>query len=224
MPKTVLRDLRERPLYTPAEAARYLRLPKSTVRAWVFGQRGFKPVVKSADPARRLLSFLNLVELMVLGSIRRKHRVTLRLVRQGVAYLQRVFPSTHPLADHSFLTDETRLYVDKFGQILDVTREGQIVIREAIEEALRAVERDPAGVPIKLYLPQSERAAPARGAVVIDPRVGFGRPVIDGTGIRTEIVVSRFRAGEPIESLARDYERRREEIEEIVRGEIPLAA
>ena len=31
-------SLRETPLYTTTEVARYLRVPASTVRAWAFGQ------------------------------------------------------------------------------------------------------------------------------------------------------------------------------------------
>jgi uncharacterized protein (DUF433 family) len=232
MPKPDLRDLRERPLYTATEAARFLRLPSSTVRAWLFGQnyhvaeevRRFRAVIVPADPAHRLLSFMNLVELTVLGSIRRKHRITLPQVRQGVAFLRRAFPSRHPLADHAFLTNGIELFTEKFGKILNVTREGQVEIREALEGALRSIDRDPAGVPFKLYLPTADAGGSRRGAIVIDPAVGFGRPIIDGTGIRTEVVLGRFRAGEPIESLASDYERTREEIEDIVRSEIRLAA
>ncbi|MGH8656325.1 MAG: DUF433 domain-containing protein [Gammaproteobacteria bacterium] len=84
--------------------------------------------------------------------------------------------------------------------------------------------RDDAGIPLKLYLITRGGDAAERGIVVIDPRLGFGRPVIEGTGIRTEVIIDRFRAGEPIDSIAEDYGRSRAEIEEIVRGELPLAA
>jgi len=50
-------DLRELPAYSIAEAAGYLRLPKSTLRAWLVGQpyrvgevqRFFRPVIEIAD-------------------------------------------------------------------------------------------------------------------------------------------------------------------------------
>jgi uncharacterized protein (DUF433 family) len=54
--------------------------------------------------------------------------------------------------------------------------------------------------------------------------VGFGRPVLDGTGIRTEVLIERFSAGERIEELAADYDRSPAEIEDVVRCELPLAA
>ena len=43
------RDLREVPAYTIDEAARYLRLPKSTLRAWMLGQQRFRSVIEIAD-------------------------------------------------------------------------------------------------------------------------------------------------------------------------------
>jgi uncharacterized protein (DUF433 family) len=77
-------------------------------------------------------------------------------------------------------------------------------------------------MPLKLYL--SPRADIDHGIVVIDPCLGFGQPVIEGTGIRKEVIVGRFSAGETIDSIAEDYGRSRTEIEEIVRSELPLAA
>jgi uncharacterized protein (DUF433 family) len=223
-------DLRERPLYTVAEAARYLKLPVSTVRAWCFGQwyrRGegdesklFKAVIDPADRRERRLSFVNLVELLVLSAIRRKHRVSLPHVRSAIAYMQRHYPSLHPLADNAFQTDGVNLFIEKFGALENISQEGQLALKEVIAAYLKFVERDESGVPIKLYLPSRERDQFRKGSVIIDLRLGFGQPVINGTGIRTEIVVQRFRAGEPIAALAEDYGRSREEIEEIVRGDL----
>lgn len=231
------RELREIPAYTFTEAARYLRLPLSTVRAWCLGQRyydrkrsprRFASVIDIADPKSKRLSFINLAELFVLAAIRRKYEVGLPQVRQAMAYLKRQFPSPHPLVDNEFQTNGVGLFAEKFGQILNLTKEGQVEIGEFLRAHLQCIRRDPAGVPIKLYLvprnPRLDVTKREHGAVVIDPRFGFGRPVIDGTGIRTDVVIERFSAGEPLEALAEDYGRPKEEIEEVLRCELPLAA
>ena len=232
MLKAADKDPREMPLYTATEAAHYLRVPVSTVRAWVFGQRyrwkdeikRFKPVIEIADRKGRRLSFINLVELFVLSAIRRRHGVALRQIRKALDFLEKRFPTPHPLADHRFQTNGVDLFVEKFGEYLNISREGQIEIKHMIEARLRCVMRDDAGNPLKLYVSTRGGDETGRGMVVIDPRFGFGRPVIDGTGIRTQVIVDRFRAGEPIDSIAEDYGRSRNEIEEIVRGELLLAA
>jgi uncharacterized protein (DUF433 family) len=227
-----VRDVREEPLYSAAEAARYLRLPASTVRAWAFGlpyqhgpkRRRFEPVIRPADREARRLSFLNLIELLVLAAICRKRTVALPQVRRALRFLEKRFPSRHALADREFQTHGADLFVEKFGAIVKVSRDGQVAMRESIDAYLQCVERDACGVPVRLYLPALKPAKVERRIIVIDPRIRFGRPVLDGTGIRAEIVVDRFRAGEPIEALASDYGRSREEIEVVVRSELSAAA
>lgn len=225
-------DIRNMPLYTAAEAARFLHLPVSTVRAWAFGQgykvngesRRFEPVIGTADRKGRRLSFLNLVELLVLAAIRRRHYVSLRQVRSAVSYLRKQFPSAHPLADHQFQTDGVDLFVEKFGKLLNISRDGQLAMKELIQAYLKLVEWDAGGVPFKLHLPSISNTNLSRTAVVIDPRFGFGRPVLDGRGVRTEVIVERFQAGETMASLTEDYGLPVGVIEDIIRNYLPLAA
>jgi uncharacterized protein (DUF433 family) len=61
-------------------------------------------------------------------------------------------------------------------------------------------------------------------AVVIDPYVSFGRPVLAGTGIATAVVAERYKAGESIADLAEDYGRQALEIEEAIRCELSVQA
>jgi len=225
-------DVRTMPLYSASEAARFLHLPVSTVRAWAFGQvykvrgeaRRFDPVIAAADRQRRRLSFLNLVELLVLAAIRRTHMVSLAQVRTAMTYLRRRFPGPHPLAEHQFQTDGVNLFIEKFGQLLNISRDGQIEMTELVKSYLRLVEWDASGVPFKLHLPGPRTPNSDSSAVVIDPRFGFGRPVLDGCGIRTEVIIERFQAGEAMSALAEDYGLDTHAIEEVIRSHLPLAA
>lgn len=51
--------------------------------------------------------------------------------------------------------------------------------------------------------PRAYRPVPG---VLVDPRVQFGRPCLEGTGIKTAVVASRLSAGEPVSSLFHDYD------------------
>ena len=97
-------------------------------------------------------------------------------------------------------------------------------MREIIKAALRRIDRDPNGIPIKLYPYTRQRAKDAPAMVVIDPALSAGRPVIAGTGLATQIIAERYKSGESIGDLAYDYERPNEEIEEAIRCELPAAA
>ncbi len=105
-----------------------------------------------------------------------------------------------------------------------MTQTSQLAIREFVQAYLNRVERDPQGIPIRLYPFTRKRELDEPRAVVIDPFVSFGRPVLAGTGISTALVAERFKAGEPMGALADDYGRSLLEIEEAIRCELPLEA
>lgn len=226
------RDPRELPAYRLVEAARYLRLPSRTLRNWLVGwdyptQGGPRSSVRLIEPASSqplLLSFVNLTEAHVLAAIRRKHNLSLHAVRKSLDYLTRKHPSSHPLIDQQFETDGVSLFVDFYGNLENISQEGQTEIRECVKAYLERIERDPAGIPIKLYPYTRDGDEPQPRSVVIDPRVAFGRPVLAGTGISTAVVAERFDAGEALADLASDYGRRQEEIEEAIRVERHLRA
>ena len=120
----------------------------------------------------------------VLEAIRQQHDIPLKKVRRAVALLERQFGSRHPLADDQFETDGLDLFIQHAGLFINVTQTGQLAIREFVQAYLNRVERD------------------EPRAVVIDPFVSFGRPVLAGTGISTAVVAERFKAGEPMGALA----------------------
>ena len=66
-------------------------------------------------------------------------------------------------------------------------------------------------------------AKPATAEVVIDPRIAFGNPIVDGTGISTAVLAQRYKAGDSIDELADDFGLSRDAVEQAIRYEvIPL--
>jgi uncharacterized protein (DUF433 family) len=217
----------EAPSYLPGEAAHYLNLPPATVRDWAFGRtyptsggrRRSDALIYAADPKRRLLSFLNLVELHVIASIRQFHRVKAQRLRRAIEWLRRGFDSKHPLLHREMQTDGTGLFIERYGQLVDITSNGQMAFRELMDGYLRRVEWDDKHIPIRLFPVTRPKIEQAPQLVVIDPRVRYGRPCLTGTGVPTRIIAERYWAGDSIKVLVDDYERPSEEIEEAVRYE-----
>ncbi|MCL6546349.1 MAG: DUF433 domain-containing protein [Bryobacteraceae bacterium] len=221
-----------RPAYAVPEAAHYLRLPVATLRSWVAGRlypvsgqrRRSKPVVHLDDPKRRFLSFLNLVEAHVLAAIRRRYGVQLPRIRRALDYVRREFHVDRPLIEQVFQTDGLDLFVESYGKLINVSREGQQAMKEIIGVYLQRIERDARGLPIKLYpfTRDTESGAALRSdprLVVISPTVSFGRPVIAGTGIPVSAIYERYKAGDSIAELARDFRLEPSHIEEAIRCE-----
>ena len=225
-------DPRELPAYGIAEAAHYLQMPASTLRSWCgglryprhAGRRPFEPPIAPADRMRPALSFMNLVEAHVLDAIRRKHGLHLSKVRRALGYLDAILPSTHPLADYKFETDGLSLFIEKYGQLINLSQAGQLAIRELLQAHLKRIERDPTGLPVRLYPFTRKHDLEEPRVVVIDPRVSFGRPVLVGTGIVTAVIAERYKAGESVDDLAEDYGRDRSDVEEAIRCELRLQA
>jgi len=96
--ETAKDDLRDRAAYGLAEAARYLKLPAPTLRSWVAGRaypkaKGavgqFRPLIHPPRKQPPVLSFWNLIEAHVLRSLRTGHGVSLRDMRDALAYAER---------------------------------------------------------------------------------------------------------------------------------------
>ena len=217
-------DPRELPAYTILEAAHYLAVPPATVRYWALGRDRYAPlfVIPKRSPA--LLSFLNLAELHILASIRRAHVVKMPGIRKTIRFLkkraQRPIDRRHPL-----LSCDLDLFMEEYGNLADVSKSGQAAMREVMGTALRRIERDPKGIPVRFYpFTRTDDTTDAPAIIVIDPNLSAGRPVIDGTGLAAQIIAERYKAGESVNDLAQDYGRSHEEIEEAVRCEPPAAA
>jgi uncharacterized protein (DUF433 family) len=225
-------DLRLVPAYSVAEAAHYLRMPEGTLRSWVAGRlypvaghpKRSRPLIHLTDSRKQYLSFINLVEGHVLAAIRRRHGVKLPKVRKALDYVHRHFQVEHPLIDQAFQTDGLDLFVERYGELINASREGQRAMKEIIGVYLKRIEWDAKRLPIRLFpftRDTEAEAAPASDprVVVMSPAVSFGRPVIAGTGIPVSSIYERYRAGDSVADLARDFRLETGDIEEAIRCE-----
>jgi uncharacterized protein (DUF433 family)/transposase-like protein len=228
MAKFDLEKLRLTPAYPFSEAAHYLGMPPTTLRAWCIGQRqGDRSFVRLIDldgPSSDGLSFLNLVEAHVLAAIRRVHNVSLLKVRDALAYVKDNLGISRPLASEKFQTDGVDLFVDELNSLLNVTNR-QYAFGQIMRAYLKRIERDAGGAPVKLF-PFVRKAdfgsSDAPRPVEIDPRVAFGRPVLIGRAVPTAILADRFKAGDSMEALSKDFEVSTSAIEEAIRCELDL--
>jgi len=220
------------PAYTVAEASHYLLIPEATLRSWVRGRTYplkpnrsgfFQFIIQIPESKGTLLSFTNLVEAHVLDAIRRDHGVQLKKVRDAIRYMQERMKVEHPLASQAMVTDGVDLFVRRYAQLINVSKEGQLAMSEVLDAYLRRVEWDQAGFAIRLYPFTRKRELDEPKAIVIDPEVSFGKPVLVDTGIPTATVAERYKAGESVDELAEDYDLKRVQIEEAIRCELRAA-
>jgi uncharacterized protein (DUF433 family) len=213
------RDPRDIPAYSFREVALSVGMPESTVRAWCLGQSNFKSLL--ALPAEwdeyHALSFFNLIEMQVIAELRREHKVPMNRVRTALQFLVKNVPVRHPLVEKELaVTPNQRVYIVHEGRRIDISAGGQWPLDEVVRNLLRRVHRGRKGIlsffprvalPKGLRLPEDEYAP-----IVVDPEICFGRPVIAGTSIPTDVIADRKLGGDSVKKMAEDYDLSEEQI------------
>ena len=212
----------ELPLYGLSEAALYLRVPIKTLEYWAFGRRRIPPIIRVASKHPRSLSFMNLLECHMLTSMRSIYNLQLPKIRRAVANLTKSSSFKHPLIEEPLLTNRVDVLIKQIDKLVNLSRDGQLVIPEIVEAHLERVEYDK-GV-FRFYPFVRERSATEPKYIVINPSLGFGKPVIAGTGISTAVIASRFNARESVPDLAKEYGLEEKQVEEAIRWETRAVA
>lgn len=212
----------ELPLYGLSEAALYLRVPIKTLEYWAFGKDRHSPLIRVAGKHPRTLSFMNLLECHMLAAMKSIYDLRLPKIRHAVAHLNKTSSFRHPLIEEALLTDRVDLLMRELDKLVNISRGGQYAIPEIVGVHLERVEYDK-GI-FRFYPFVRERSAAEPKLIVINPALGFGKPVVAGTGISTSVIASRFNARESVPDLAKEYGLEEKQIEEAIRWETRAVA
>jgi uncharacterized protein (DUF433 family) len=201
-----------------------LRLPAATLRSWVLGRDyptaegsgKFPPLIPPASKRPPLLSFSNLIEAHMLRSLRTEHGVPVKALRSALGYAQKELGIDRMLLRAELRADAGKIFLDRYGQLIELTASGQLAMRQLFIEHLKRIDWDTSNFPVRLY-PFLSAAAPNEARpIVIDPRIAFGRPVVQRNGISTSTIAERIDAGESVDDVASDYDLGRSEIEQAI--------
>jgi uncharacterized protein (DUF433 family) len=217
-----------RPRYSFAEADRIARVTPGTSSRWLKGYRYWyspdeqrmSPPVTPGHGSQQAVSFVDLMEVATIGKLRNKG-FSLKRIRQINAYCRVYLQDPRPLVTEKFRVAGQDIFIndEDFGVLVNVGREaGMRAWEEVLEPFLDDVEYEEELV--RRWWPLGKNVG-----VVVDPDYGFGLPVIAGTGIRTEIIAERTRAGDSTEEITYDFGVTPSQIEDALRWEeMPSAA
>lgn len=196
------------PNYSFAEAARYLRMPASTVRYWAKGgvvTRPDRPSLRFEQildgPPRQRLTFADLAELLIVRELREQFNVTPRAIRRAQEYVRMTCDEPWFLYDLAVYGRD--IFIEHIEPApVAASRSGQMALAGFLDDVLQRVQID-AGAVSRIFprVPYSHRPRP----VQISPHVAFGHPTIAGTGIKVRTVAGRYDAGEELSEIASDY-------------------
>ncbi len=201
------------PLYTLAEVADFVEMPESTLRYWMLN----KGIVRSLPRERRgdaYLPFMAVAEAQFTHSMRRSG-LRLAAVEEGVTALRKQLGPGWLQRDRLAHdgADILRNLADRGNPEWIRARDAQAGIPGYIDVGLEHIEFDSDGIPGRVRL-----AKYAGAEVIIDPRFGFGQPILDEQGVRVQDVTELFLAGDSIAVVSEEFGVAEPVVESIVRS------
>lgn len=220
-------------LYTAREAQRLTGVPSRSIQRWLAGyhyrqgqaSREMPPVWNGEIPQmdeQLALGFRDLMEVRFVHAFR-KHQIGWPTIRIAARRACELFEVDHPFSTRKFKTDGRRIFaeaVDEAGEtrLLDLVR-NQYAFHQVVSPSLyRGLEFSDLDEVLR-WFPMWPRRD-----VVIDPHRSFGRPVIESTGVPTEILAKAYEAEDSVDRVARWFDVSPSAVRAAVKFESTIAA
>ena len=187
-----------------SEVSRLASIAPSTVRAWFLGradETGKGPLLTpDYDPVNgdTAFSFLDLIDALAVGRFRGKG-VKMSMIRQVHAILGDELGTSHPFARARLRTDGLRIVAE------EADRQGNQTLHDAVTKQyiFKCIHDAFELVDYSEITQLAERYRITEG-VVIDPKIAFGKPVLERTGTCASIIARQYEANGQNESLVAD--------------------
>jgi uncharacterized protein (DUF433 family) len=216
-----------RAVFNLRETAAYLDLSRSTVHRWAHPGDGNHPLITSVPSGHReaTVPFIGFAEAFVLSSFR-KAGLPLQRIRPAVEILAKEIGVEHALASERLYTDGAEVLFDYGNRSgskdlvdLTVVRTQQRQFSAIVKGYLKRIEYGGDGWADSVRLPTYSAAE-----VIVDPRIGFGLPLLANGGARVEDLVDRFQAGDSVSEIAGDFGVPADQVEDVIRVATKAAA
>lgn len=208
-------------------------MSETTLKSWVSGrsypvaggEKHWNALIHRPSAKDPALSFSNLIEAHVLLALRKQYQVKIRQIRTALDYAREELGVERILLSPQLRVLPGNLFLQRLGELINVGQGGQGAMPEILGAYLERIDWDLAGIPARIFPLTRADHLDAPKVLSIDPRIAFGRPVVERRAIKTSIIAERFRAGESISDLVEDYDLEVFEVEEAIRYEaLPDAA
>lgn len=193
-------------LYTPAEAARLIKVPAGKIVRWLKGHaangKTYGPLWQSQidfGDGAVYLGFRDLIEMRAAHAFM-EMGISAVMIRRAILEARTLINDTHPLSTTKFRTDGYSIFVellteDGDSRLLDIFKR-QYAFRKILEQGLKDVEFD--GIAPGRWWPVSQEKK-----IVVDPARSFGQPIDEETGIPTARLVAAVKAEGSVDAAAR---------------------
>lgn len=209
-------------IYSPNEVAEILKLPYSKVKYLI---RGYWSSAAFGKTRKRTINFLGLIEFYFYYFLRDQQKWTPQAIKKLHTQLSHDFDTSYPFASlkikphkRNQKDDKMEAWVEHQDFLLQADGKLQPSFKEFIEPFLGQIEFGDDLLAKRFYpLKQSK-------SIVVDPKKQFGKPIINGKGVRTEVIYKFYMGGESMESICKLYDLKLEQVESAILYHEPKAA
>ena len=214
------------PSYRISDAARYANTAPQTVSRWHYGGGHLGPALPGSQ-RRRPLSYMELIEVAFVAFFR-KAGTSLQRIRRAREYVAQNLNSEYPFVEYRWWTEGFHLlmdldqfeHTDDFAKVVVADAGGQVAWARMMADKFAEFDYERLG---DENWALRWHPAGRQSKVVIDPRISFGAPMVEG--LPTWVIRGRWRAREEIEEIMEDFDVSREAIIHALRFEdIDIAA
>lgn len=221
-------------LYTFQEAAILTNTSAQDLRRWLKGhsykshgsveRMSSAPLWQAelAETGIEGISFHDLLEVRFVNAFR-KHGVNLQTIRLASEHARELFNHPYPFTCNRFQTDGRRIFATALEQsgeteLLDLAKK-QYVFTKIIEPSLyRGIEFGRDELASRWYPVKNSKA------IVLDPAIAFGKPIVTRGHVRTSILYDAVKVEKNKQFVAKLYEVPISAVEAAIRFEEQLAA
>lgn len=207
-------------LYTPFEAARYVRARPEAIVRWLYGnERGERVVQPRFEDADKTITFIDMIQLLAIRAVRTQtnpKKIPLQRIRDAVTTAVQEYGVEHPLAV------KHRLFAFGDSVVIKVTAQGNQLFNQPSEFVVGVAgpdKRQHLFEPIvEPFLDEisftgieglADRWTPMRAdafEVRLDPKQRFGQPYIHPTMILVDALAAAVKSEGSIEAAAEQFE------------------
>lgn len=208
---------RQAGLYTLAQAAMYARMPLNTLNYWHFGTKSRRPLRDSEIQKEegKFVTFLEFIEAVAIRSLRAERNVPLPKIREAIQEAQDKYGVKYPFAQQIHKTvvvgKDIHILLNKDANMVGLSGKdkAQKSFKPFLEPYMENVKYNDEKLACEFV---AHRYGEGDKIIKMNPKVGFGEPLVGRTGYSAETLWKAAVAEGSIEKACQYYEVDRESV------------
>lgn len=204
-------------IYSIPDAADILGMSTGKVRRWVnkyweleFVQTGEnRSEYTWGEQREKAFHFLTLIEIIAVDSFR-EIGVSFPKIKMAHEKLSELLKTKYPFAHAELMSDGKRIFYKLDASLLELDKKQQFSFTKLILPYCKKIDFQEKTQLAERFWPLGKDHR-----IVVDPHHSFGRPVITGTNITADAIISMLKAGESPEFIASVYGIEKKDVEDV---------